>query len=626
MNNDVDQNCAALATASWRRAAAIGMPLVRPLQLVLPYLAVATSTGCAVLEFTPTRAVDFNLAPELASALEGIDIQPWDLNPPAGVDSRFHVYYALEITDAAGTDQWVLRIVPTSDRITNLSRFQPGDRSSDENASMMQGLLRGFTSEFGEHSDRWLEDIEQSIHKFDIGMTPNDSVVRVFVDTVGPIRLTDDAEIPPTLAMWSRAEKPIPVIPQFFAADFPSACAGARSLMAQSVDDVTPEERHEVLSAVVRGKMKIAQGLIMIMGSPALKRIADRVMEKPSLLAYASLLTRWVASSESGFVQWIGGFAGIRFDTATPSADDPTIVQFRFEPQIATTAILKTEISGAATASAPLASAGFVTIEGINPYDAGRSFKLRLLGWSRDDTPGLLLSVNSGSFQFSPDGRSFASDRGDKLWLVPDETSEYPRSINSPNWSTAGWSQDGRKYYANGQSPASLEIVDLDASPPSYERIELPKLSEARAPIPSPEGTIVAIEWGERGDPSICLVSVETKEVIGKLDGCSIAPDAFSTDGHWLAVDRDGQRMVAAVNSSGVTLLDLGAASEAEFSFRPPTVPHTANGDETDWHVADPNGRWVIQSSNWPVLSTPSLNLIRSIRLLATAEVEEGSP
>ncbi|MCA8959028.1 MAG: hypothetical protein KDC38_00885 [Planctomycetes bacterium] len=431
--------------------------------------------GCATVDFIPEPRVEFGLAPELEAVTTETTIHPWFLDPPATIHHRRPVYYALEISDGTGTDQWLLRVVPTADRVPSFERIRPeqGAPPADEGRAIGYGLLRGLTAEFGEHSGHWVDELEQSTRTYDMGFASATDLVPVFVDALGPARTAPGGMVPNEGELhregslrWVRVEQALPVVAPFFEGDFPAACRGALRLANSGPESISSTERHEILSAIVRAKLKLAQGLFMILRSDTLKRLADRVLERPSVIAYTSAAARWLTSSRAGFIEWIASNAGIRFDRSVPSAEDPSLTLFRFEPTLATTSLVKTEITAAPTADAPLLSAGFVTIQGINPYDSTKKFRLRLLGWSEAPTDGGALLSTRAELRFGPQGRTLANVDGTELWILPREPDGAPLALAARNWSSGDWSPSGDLFIARlGEDSHELEVVDLESWP-----------------------------------------------------------------------------------------------------------------------------------------------------------------
>lgn len=603
------------------------------------------ASGCSTVDFVPSRSLEFPLARPLAEEIDRRGIRPWFDDPPTTIDSSVTLYYALELTDDTGTDQWLIRVLPTADLKTGRARARRGNQerwTAEDRREFQLGLLAGLTAEYEEHSERWIDEVYEIESDYTFGFEEEAPLVPIYADTFGPVR-RGAQETNETAHAWQRASRPIPVLPVFFEVDLPLAVDRAQNLTTLDPQSTDPLERHETLSSVALSKVKVAQGLIMILGNEALRSIANRVVERPSPLAMAGTAVRWLTSSRPSMARWLGELSGLRFETLDPASTplNPAgvpIVRLRFEPQLSTTTLLKTEITAAPTEAAPKLSAGFVSIEGINPYDDEKRFTLRLLGWSRSAAPDeRLLSSPAEVFSFSADGTTLVSELGE-VWRLPTDSDARVPQVRPAAKNIGDWSSDGRYYVELQDDGTAVEVIDLNHPEAPGDRFSIPKSSALSHVDVSPDGRYVTF---------IRLSGQEMTAVvqeIGRDDPIRVIPDAI----HLTLDPSDAAPYVEVLaglpeEDSGVTRIPLplsieGAAvpSSAGVETAPaePAWVHILDAGTGEVEIFTPagsvtrrvalelDGAWVSPRADWLMVHGTDVDGLSTHRLVKLPPVE----
>lgn len=354
------------------------MPLATKLSLTLLLAAVITVPGCQLAEYAPALPL-----PEagVQKTIAGHAIKDWRYSTADEGEQLLTVYYAIDLIDGDEEQRWWLRVVPTvapSEEEQKKARKEYEEKAK-ERAGFRIGALKGLLSEFEAHRDRFIEeqesdpDVDQTWDQVD-----RESRVWLFVDTC-----QDAPE-----ASWQRS-KIQSVTREIFAADPIAAAQHAARLQEHNVEALTRSERKDSLMGVIRGKQKILNALFVALRSEPLKFVVEHVVERPSPGALTLALGRYAFTSKENIGEWITKSAWIRlgerpvpaeFEAATTS--DLSTVQFH--PRLLTTHMLRSEIIVGSTEKLPFLSGGLVAMDAMNPYDAERRFKIRLLGWSKE--------------------------------------------------------------------------------------------------------------------------------------------------------------------------------------------------------------------------------------------------
>lgn len=486
---------------------------------VLALLACFTFVGCGTIEFVPETEIEVELFPEIRAWIDAESISPWHDAPPQEIRPDLVLLYVLQVQTDAGVAQYLLRLVPTAERVestgTERERRFEIDRDVAEEA-----MARGLTTEFGEHSELWVADRPAGslLDGWLRSESPSTPQYKVMVDTWGPIlrdptTLEEQAFAPPK---WERAES-VTVMPELFSADFVQASHEAQQLLAAPVASVSATERHRILQQTCRAKFKLIFALLTTMRSPALRSIMKEVLESPGAGAMTLVAGNYLLRSKSSFLRWFFTSFGIRLDQshlALPSDDDseerpvrfdvssadwkqderPEAHRFRFDPSISTTQIMLGEVAVVRNEQAPLLSAGLVALEGSNPYDDQVRFKLALLGWKRDRPAGRLLSNTGDEWRFSGDGASFARDSGGDLWLIRPEDDAWVTKVEGGPWLAGSWVGTS-SYVALRKDQNTLDMLDLSSSPVTATTHEITTVrGEVTALAASSDGRFVAVE------------------------------------------------------------------------------------------------------------------------------------
>lgn len=116
----------------------------------------------------------------------------------------------LQVQTAARTEQYLLRVVSTAE-LVDTAEAQSRRRFKMDRDAAEEAMARGLTSEFGGHTDLWLEEQPAGtlLDGWVRGDDPSTPQYKVMVDTWGPIRLDHAAPLPE----WERAES-VRVMPE----------------------------------------------------------------------------------------------------------------------------------------------------------------------------------------------------------------------------------------------------------------------------------------------------------------------------------------------------------------------------------------------------------------------------
>ncbi|MEM7167461.1 MAG: hypothetical protein AAF581_18520 [Planctomycetota bacterium] len=500
-------------------------------------------TGCGTIEFAPETDIDVELFPEIRRWVAAEEILPWYEEPPSEIRPDVVLFYVLQVETAARSEQYLLRLVATSELVestgTQRRRRMNIDRDVAEKA-----MARGLTSEFSGHSDLWVEERTAGtlLDGWLRGDLPSTPQYKVMVDTWGPIQFDQDSVLPE----WERAEA-VRVMPELFGADFVHASLDAQQLLVTPLESVSAEERHRVLQQTCRAKFKLVFALLTTMRSPALRSIMKEILESPGAGAMTLVAGNYLLRSKEGFLQWFFSSFGIRLDQShldTNLADSapkrsragtsipgsrPEPLRFRFDPSISTTQIMMGEAAVVNNSQAPLLSAGLVALEGSNPYDEQVRFKLALLGWKRDQPPGRLLSDIGQRWRFAPDSASFSRNAGSEVWLIGSARDGWVTKVEGGPWIAGDWiGTSGTNYAALREDKKTIDMLDLAARPLAVTTKVIAGVSgDVKALAVSADGSFVAIE-SESSAPTVRVYDLTQQREVGHYPESRIATVGFS--------------------------------------------------------------------------------------------------
>lgn len=513
------------------------MRSTRPRRLLLVLacvfgLPVGGIVGCSTVDFVPTLRSEIELFPELATLIESDRVRPWHVAPPQEITPDLSLYYVLEFESPEGREQYLLRVAPTAELAQPVEFDEADDRKPDRDPERWaRALFEGLLEEFGTHTERWLAEREGALRELDLFGDDEANSYRVFVDTLGPIDASGDA----TERSWRRADT-VAVSPVFFDPDFVTTCERARHLQSLPPGRIDPAERDAILFEVARSKFKLFFAILTVAKSSALRKIAERVIEMPSGLAVSLIAARYVIESQYGFLGWMVRSCGVRFDESHSDFGPHGLtgterVRFRVDPRLSTTQILLSEVTATRNENAPLLSAGFLGLEGINPYDERRRFRIALIGWRRGHEPHRLLSGGFAEFRFSPDGGSATSRRDGEviLWQLP-RTDDDPwvHRLDGPEWRCGTWSPDGGHYFgARGNGTIDrVELAPTFRVVHSVARARGARIDRIEA---TPDGRHLVVDLRREDDArAVEVVATDDLSVIARYDGYRLAPAPLS--------------------------------------------------------------------------------------------------
>lgn len=615
---------------------------------------VFASLGCRTVSFQPSLQQELALFPELIEMVETLSIRLWNDEPPTEFDAEVMLYYVLEVETPSRSEQHLVRIAPTAERGSWLQGLFSGKKFGKKIVDLDRAVSRGLTREFGAISEAWLaEQADRPILLATLSAASLEErpPYQVFVDTLGPFRADPDRvskkERDERRARWNRAAL-LPVFPGFLEPDFVEACFEARRLRrADELERLTPEERDHAFRLIVNAKWKLLYGLLTLATSPALIDILGDVLEEPSLLSLGLASAGSDLGSRAGQVEWAAHALGLRLDESHHSSLSASQgldwVQFRVDPSVTTTQLLFAEVTATRNRNTPAMSAGLLGLEGTNPYDAEKRFKLTLLGWERQRSRGRRLDVAT-AFRFSPDGRTFlAKGTEPRLYRIDHPEAGWSTRLRWTPPSVGTWGQDGEFYLCVGELK--------DSAGYSIDRCHLGTGNVTRAIIVdseggrfladhetsvgpcavSADGQLFAFETWVDGSHAVVLCEADTGVMLRQFPGTTIHSRGFVASDRLILQDiQDEDRIwVTRAGESDplgngaesprpemeLVAMDLGEIVRSESPESRPVefvwdrdakitrvaVP-LPNGDErtdeipieVDRVVCDPSGRWLL--------------------------------